>query len=148
MSTPSDLNPIDFSWSAGEQLRVSLEQITADAPDLEPCLMVSFFVDHAAQVKLNQEVQKGRDMDGVLAELHREFPPSYDRIEFGVGGYPAGQLPAEWRRELLGFAISISPSCLELLAGRKLEIDEAGHMIAVPPPSANLAEAILNKPEQ
>ena len=146
MSIPSNPNPIDFSWSAGERLRISLEQITTENAELEPCFIASFLVDHAAQEKLNRELQKGRAIDEVLGELHREFPPSYDRIEFGIGGYPTGQRPKEWRRALFGFTVSISPSCIELLAGRKLDIDKEGHMVALPPPPAKLAEEALNKP--
>ncbi len=84
-------------------------------------------------------------MEEVLAELHQEFSWSYDRIEFEIGGYFTGQRPEEWRRDLFGFTVSISPTCLDLLAGRKLDIDEDGYMVAVPPPSAKLAEEILNR---
>lgn len=147
VSEPFNRNPIDFSPKAEEVLRSSLEKITMDA-DMEPCLIPHLIVDHAAQEKLNQELQKGRDFSEVADELQRDFTPSYDRIGFGIAGYPIGKRSVEWRHTLLGFSVSISPACIELLAGRKLDIDEAGNLVAVQPPPAELAKAILEKPRQ
>ena len=113
--------------------------------ELQPSLMLLFsnyLTERGKYSDFQRRLSGGESFEEIQVE-YGELRPDYGTAFFTLGGVSKSKWRADWTVEFLGADIEVSPRLRRLLAGRKLELDQARmKVVAAPPPDAEFVRRI------